>query len=73
MNETTNQQNLIDFQEFSINDKVRFNYDNKPRIGIVKGFSMNCLNEMVVEVLDVYSCEKRRIHPRNTVVDLRKF
>lgn len=73
MDKNTHACNLYDFQDFSINDKVCFNHDNKPHIGVVTGFALNSVGELLIKVFDIYSNQERELHPRNSMVDLRNL
>ena len=66
-------QNLLEFQEFSINDKVVFYDGCEEHLGIVKDFTINCLGEIVLVVSDIYTKKERLMHPRSAYVNVRKL
>ena len=70
--------NLFAFEEYNVGDKVTFNVESqegysKQSLGIVNGFTVNNLGQLLVIVFDVYACIVRHMHPNNTSVNLKKF
>jgi hypothetical protein len=71
---TTHLCNLETFKKFSINDKVMFyTSDTGENFGLVTGFTVNSLGELLVSVLEIYSGKQRELHPENGLTDLRKI
>ena len=70
--------NLFVFEEYSVGDKVTFNAESQEgysqqSLGIVNGFTVNNLGQLLVVVFDVYAGKSAELHPNNTSVNLKKF
>ena len=64
--------NKAELSKWDVNDKVSFNIDDSPSLGLVVGFSYNPSGELLVTVLE-FTQFKRDLNPRNTWVNLRNL